>query len=138
MKSTKFNANWKKDPIFQSWLLPDPMSKHSFKCKTCQVTLDLGNMGRGALVKHNKSVKHIKNSEKTKSTSAAMLQFWTRPAAKSVESNLPVSSIPPVTESTSEATVVQADNIPLTSNALDKWAVTDDVLQAEILSPIIR
>ena len=66
MKSTKFNANWKKDPIFQSWLLPDPMSKHSFKCKTCQVTLDLGNMGRGALVKHNKSVKHIKNSEKTK------------------------------------------------------------------------
>ena len=67
-----------------------------------------------------------------------MLQFWTRPVAKSVESNLPVSSIPPVTESTSEATVVQADNIPLTSNALDKWAVTDDVLRAEILSTIIR
>ena len=63
MKFTNFNVIWKTDPLFESWLLADPKSKHSFKCKICQCTLDLGNMGRGALVKHNKSAKHIKNAE---------------------------------------------------------------------------
>ena len=48
--------------MFQSWLLSDPMSKGNFRCKVCQSTLELGNMGRGALVNHNKSAKHIKNS----------------------------------------------------------------------------
>ena len=67
MKFTNFNVIWKTDPLFESWLLADPKSKHSFKCKICQCTLDLGNMGRGALVKHNKSAKHIKNAEYFKS-----------------------------------------------------------------------
>ena len=70
MKYTNFNLNWKTDPLFESWLLADPKSKHSFKCKVCQSTLDLGNMGRGALVKHNKSAKHIKNLEELNSASA--------------------------------------------------------------------
>ena len=132
MKPTNFNVIWKKRPTFQAWLLPDPMSKHYFRCKVCQIKLDLGNMGRGALVKHNKSAKHIKNLEEINSTSAAMLTSWTRPAAKSVGSNLPTSSIAPVIKSTSEATVVKADDIPSTSNAFDNWAITDDVLRAEV------
>ena len=92
MKATNFNVIWKKDPLFQSWLLPDPMSKHNFRCKVCQSTLELGNMGRGALVKHTKSAKHIKNSEDLNSASAGMLASWTRPVNKSVESNLTTSS----------------------------------------------
>ena len=94
MKATNFNIIWKKYPLFQSWLLPDPdpMSKHNFRCKVCQSTLELGNMGRGALVKHTKSAKHIKNSEDLNSASAGMLASWTRPVNKSVESNLTTSS----------------------------------------------
>ena len=41
-------------------------------------------MGRGALVKHNKSVKHIKNVEELSSASARTLLSWTRPVTKKV------------------------------------------------------
>ena len=61
----------------QSWLLEDPASKHNFKCKVRQSTLELGNMGKGAVVKHSKSVKHVQNSESRKSSSATMLASWT-------------------------------------------------------------
>ena len=86
MKFTNFNVIWKTDPLFESWLLADPKSKHSFKCKICQCTLDLGNMGRGALVKHNKSAKHIKNAEYFNSPSSRTLLSWTRPVTKGGES----------------------------------------------------
>ena len=56
MKFTNFIILWKKDPMFQSWLLEDPASKHNFKCKVCQSTLELGNMGKWAVVKHSKSI----------------------------------------------------------------------------------
>ena len=39
----------------QPWLLEDPASKHNFKCEVCQSTLELGNVGKGAVVKHSKS-----------------------------------------------------------------------------------
>ena len=28
-----YSVAWKKNPVFQSWLLEDPASKHNFKCK---------------------------------------------------------------------------------------------------------
>ena len=59
-----------------------------------------------------------------------MLALWTHPAARSVESNVTASTS--VTGSTSEATVVQDDCMPLTSNPLENWAITDDILRAEI------
>ena len=135
MKATNFNVIWKKDPLFQSCLLPDPMSKHNFRCKVCQSTLELGNMGRGALLKHTKSAKHIKNSEDLNSASAGMLASWTRPVNKSVESNLTTSSnsVPGLTP---EAIVVQDCSTPSTSNPLENWALTDDVLRTEIFSTL--
>ena len=85
---TNFNVTWQKDPLFESWLLADPNSRHSFKCKVCQSTLDLGNMGRGALVKHNKSSKHIKNLEELNSASARTMLSWTRPVTGDAEPGL--------------------------------------------------
>ena len=79
MKLTNFNIVWKKDPLFQAWLLPDPTTKHNFRCKLCQASLELGNMGRGALVKHMKSSKYVKNSQESNSASAGLLASWTRP-----------------------------------------------------------
>ena len=61
--------------MFQSWLLEDPASKHNFKRKVCQSALELGNMGKAVLTKHIKSVKHVRNFENRKSSSAAMLHF---------------------------------------------------------------
>ena len=63
--------------MFQLCLLEDPTSKHNFMCKVCQSTLELGNMGKGAVVKHSKSVKHVQNFESRKTSSAAMLASWT-------------------------------------------------------------
>ena len=77
MKHTNFNVAWKRDPMFQSWLMEDTASKRNFKCIICQSSLELGNMGRGALVKHCKSVKHKSNLESQKSSSASMLALWT-------------------------------------------------------------
>ena len=57
MKPTNFNVAWKRDPMFQLWLMEDTVSKRNFKCIICQSSLELGNMGKGALVKHRKSVK---------------------------------------------------------------------------------
>ena len=71
MKRTHFNVAWKIDTMFQSWLLEDPASKHNFKFKVCQSTLDLGNIGKAVLSKHIKSVEHVRNSEGRKSSSAA-------------------------------------------------------------------
>ena len=131
MKFTNFNVIWKTDPLFESWLLADPKSKHSFKCKICQCTLDLGNMGRGALVKHNKSAKHIKNAEYFNSPSSRTLLSWTRPVTKGGESPENANSInSAVTGSTSETIIVQNDLA--SSNLLQNWATTDDVLRAEI------
>ena len=129
---TYFNLNWKTDLLFESWLLADTKIKHSFKCKVCQSNLDLGNMGRGALVKH-KSAKHIKNVEELSSASARTLLSSTRPVNKNGESNSNANSInSAVTGSTSEAIVVQNDIAPSTSNPLQNWTITDDVLRAEI------
>ena len=63
----------------------DPAIKRNFKCKVCQSALELGNMGKGAVVKHSKSVKRVQNSESWKSSSAAMLASWT--GAKNLQTN---------------------------------------------------
>jgi len=44
-------------------------------------------MGREALVKHSKSVKHVQNSESRNCSSAAMLASWT--GAKNLAKVLP-------------------------------------------------
>ena len=131
MKYTNFNLNWKTDPLFESWLLADPKSMHSFKYKVCQSALDLGNMGRWALVKH-KSAKHIENVEELSSASARTLLYWTSLVTKNGESNSNANSINSgVTGSTSETIIVQNDNAASTSNPLQNWNITD-VLRGEI------
>ena len=54
-------------------------------------------MGKGAVVKHSKTVKHVQNSETQKSSSAAMLASWT--VAKNLQTNKFDNS---VTDSSSE------------------------------------
>ena len=111
MKRTHFNVAWKIDTMFQSWLLEDPASKHNFKCKVCQSTLELGNMGKAVLTKHIKSVKHVRNSESRKSSSAAMLAFWT--GGKTLQTNKLHNN---VTDSSSKNPEVKIDQAPPSQN----------------------
>ena len=59
MKRKKFKKCWKNDPNFKSWLVEDLPSAFYFKCTKCQCTLELGNMGKGAITKHIKRKKHL-------------------------------------------------------------------------------
>ena len=124
MKLTNFNPVWKKDALFQAWLLPDPMNKHNFRCKFCQSSLELANMGRAAVVKHMKSSKHVTNSQELNSTSAGLLASWTRPVNKNVESSNVTTgiSVNSASGSTSESIAVQYNetgSAPSTSKALE-------------------
>ena len=59
--------------MFQLCLLEDRASKHDFVYKVCQSTLELGNMGKEAVVKQTRSVRHVLNTESRKSSLAAFL-----------------------------------------------------------------
>ena len=64
-KKTYFNHEWEdhgKFPEFAKWISPGK-EKCTFKCKFCNVTLQLGNMGIAALRKHMKYEKHLKIAE---------------------------------------------------------------------------
>ena len=77
MKKTKFNAAWKREPVF-SWVAEDENSVFNFKCSKCQCILELGNMGRGALTKHMKSLKHTSVDQGRQSKSAGLMSSWAK------------------------------------------------------------
>lgn len=87
MKPTKFNPIWKSDPLFKACLQGDPSCIRNFYCSFCKTTLDLGNMGKGAVRKHLLSKIHVENSRRKSSSSAAMLDAWSSSASQSTPNN---------------------------------------------------
>lgn len=57
----RFNADWLKYDDWADWLSPVDGSPHQARCKACQKTLELSNMGRQSVKSHQKSVSHGKN-----------------------------------------------------------------------------
>ena len=64
-KSTKFNSEWLKEPQFSSWVGVDTNSNARARCILCGVKIELGNMGRQALVSHSKGKKHVNKEQMT-------------------------------------------------------------------------
>lgn len=56
-KSTKFNTEW---------IGVGPDSNVRARCVLCGVKIELGNMGRQALISHSKGKKHMNNTEMSK------------------------------------------------------------------------
>ena len=54
---TYFSKDWLEDPDFKNWLVSCTNNTQA-RCKHCQKTFNLSNMGRQALVRHAKSKKH--------------------------------------------------------------------------------
>ena len=52
-----FNEKWKQDKKYKDWIASDE-SKEKAKCRVCQKTFSVANMGEAALVSHMKSKKH--------------------------------------------------------------------------------
>ena len=68
-------------------------------------------MGKAVLTKHIKSVKHVWNSEGQKSSSAAILAFWT--GGKTLQTNKLHNN---VTDSSSKNPEVTIDQAPTSQN----------------------
>ena len=54
---TYFSKDWLEDPDFKNWLI-SCTSNTQIRCKLCQKTFNLSNMGRPALVSHAGGKKH--------------------------------------------------------------------------------
>ena len=87
MKQTKFNPAGKNESQFKSWIAEDEVSIFYFKCRKFHATLDLGNMGKGPLTKHMKSLKHIGVNEIRKSQSAGLLKSWAKSTVPTASSS---------------------------------------------------
>lgn len=60
MSQTFFQDDWLSDPCFNSWLLEVPRNNKYAKCKLCNKTFELSNMGRRAVSSHMDGRKHQK------------------------------------------------------------------------------
>ena len=59
---TYFKEKWLSDPLFEKWLMKGK-GKRSVKCRTCQVQLNLSNIGRRALTSYMEDKKHVQKSK---------------------------------------------------------------------------
>ena len=53
-----FNKNWLRNEGFAEWLDEVENDKYAFRCRVCLKNLELGRMGKSALLRHLKSSKH--------------------------------------------------------------------------------
>jgi len=55
-----FSCDWLSDELFTSWLKPVVGNTRQARCALCSKTIQLSNMGRQALVSHQRSAAHVK------------------------------------------------------------------------------
>ena len=143
MKRTKFNSLWLKEVEFEKWLMEDSSSNLSFRCSLCGTTLFLGTMGRGALIRHKKSAKHKKLEASQTSKSANMLLSWANsvPSGTISEDNTSQSEnaatnlndLQSLNAESSSGNIVPAVQNGSTSVTVENWAISDQILKAEVL-----
>jgi len=112
MKPTKFNQLWLKEDNFKKWLEFNEKDENSAKCKLCQSTFSLSNMGKQALSSHVRSKKHQQNTAAANSSSSVLTAWASKPTQPSVPTNL--------------------DNPTPLNNTIDSYVMKEDVLKAEI------
>ena len=53
-----FDKKWLRNEEFAEWLEEVENDKYAFRCRVCLKNLELGRMGKSALLRHLKSSKH--------------------------------------------------------------------------------
>jgi hypothetical protein len=112
MTPTKSNQLWLKEENFKKWLEFSEKDENSAKCKLCQSTFSLSNMGKQALSSHVRSKKHQQNTAAANSSSSVLTAWASKPTQPSVPTNL--------------------DNPTPLNNTIDSYVMKEDVLKAEI------
>ena len=137
-KRTFFNKSWKDEAPYKSWLQEDEFSNLYFKCSKCQVKLELGNMGKGALNKHMKSRKHMQVHDGRQSKSAQMLTSWSRPPQLSYSSATIACSETSQEPLSNPQLVVDPETSAAhqgftSETSVNKWVTSESVLKAETI-----
>ena len=60
-KQTNFRECWLSESGYKDWLQRDSNNKNMAKCKVCDKSFRLSNMGEQALKSHAKGAKHLSN-----------------------------------------------------------------------------
>ena len=82
--SCKFQQNCLSAPMFKDWI-QRLENNYKASCKVCQKSIDLSNMGRGALISHSQGKGHKKTMALVEGPT--MLQFVkTKQVRKEIES----------------------------------------------------
>lgn len=152
-KKSLFNNDWcdkQLNPNWSIWLEPLEKNPYFAKCSACKKSFSLSNMGRQAIISHEKGPKHKKNFKFRNSSDMqlSLVNFLNKPATST---SVPVSTEPISAISDSVPVITQSfDSITPTLRILDegssskvtvsgckntmkKYLLNDQVTKAEIV-----
>ncbi|XP_070554389.1 uncharacterized protein [Ptychodera flava] len=135
-----FNDLWLKQPEYLGWL-ERAQDKSSAKCKLCEKTFDVSNMGEAALKSHAKGVKHqALVGQKQKASGLKIKDFFAQSSSdvKSSTYSKPSTSSSDFLTSHSQLSMSSAMSFKMPSikpvtSSLTAFVSKNDVLRAEVL-----
>lgn len=138
-KSTKFNSDWLRDPLFSSWIGVDPNSNVRACCLVCGVKIELGNMGRQALTSHSKGKKHmnkIKMSMTIKQGSPTLDGFLVKHSTsdQNVPESITTSEVDASQLNVPPPSPVRTSSLAQQGQCTKKKTITDNVANDSVLS----
>ena len=130
-QKTHFNGDWLADPKYKDWLQSVPGDLFKARCRICCVTMDLSNMGKGALRSHSEGKKHCAKVSLKVQTQGA-LDFFCTPAKKPKVSESVLEGVSSIAEELCIPTP-PAPTASGPSTTLSSFISNDTVLEAEIM-----
>lgn len=142
-KQTYFQDDWLSDPSFNSWLEEVPGNNKIAKCKLCNRTWELSNMGRRAVTSHMEGSKHQKKVvARSLNKKSASFSYFTKSedhstsvnCAADIEKKLnTIDNDLTATSSSSVSTSTPTTCLEKKSSGLKSFLINDSVTKAEIL-----
>lgn len=125
-RHTHFKDIWLDDENYSKWILKDPSNERNANCKWCLSTIQLGNMGKGALDKHAKRNKHKAREQACRqdSASVASMSSWLKPSSSQQAST---------SQEIQVATTQSSEHIQTNTSIESQLKLNDAVSKAEIL-----
>lgn len=129
--TARFQSDWLIDPDFNFWLAEVKNDSQSAKCKLCNVTFSLSNMGKTAIKSHAKGLKHISKVKNCKTTTT-LKSFLSQPQQSSTETTNHDSSEKLIISNP----IMNQENEPRirgSQNILSSFLLKEEVSRAEII-----
>ena len=122
----KFNENWISNVVYKDWVLRD-VSQHKARCRVCQKSFDISNMGEAALKSHMKGSKHVELMQTVAKTVSPITNFIT------VEATNKSSPIEKANGSDNDATTSGSTSTSVKDILVSSYMSKEETLKAEII-----